>query len=88
MFPLGRPTHRKACRLKSFYLNYDQSFFFISGISGPLSLSLFPFLHFTIAEASVDMIAGMVLQTRFLSATGRDDGLLQKRDQGHGTLSL
>jgi hypothetical protein len=38
----------------------------------------FPFLHFTIVEASVDTIVGMALQTRFSSATGKDDGLLQK----------
>ena len=48
MFPLGRPTHSKAYRLKSFYLNFRSKFFFISGISGLFLSSLFPFLHFTI----------------------------------------
>jgi hypothetical protein len=48
MFPLSRLTHWKACRLKSFYLNFLSKFFFISGISGPFPSSLFPFLHFTI----------------------------------------
>ena len=48
MFPLGRPTHWKACRLKSFYLNFRSKLFFISVISGPFLSSLFPFLHFTI----------------------------------------
>jgi len=48
MFPLGRPTHWKACQLKSFYLNFRSQFFFISGISGPFPSLLFPFLHFTI----------------------------------------
>ena len=45
---------------KVFILISDRSFF-ISGISGSFPSSLFLFLHFTIAEASVDMIAGMVL---------------------------
>ena len=48
MFPLGWPTHWKACWLKSFYLNFRSKFFFISDISGPFPSSLFPFLHSTI----------------------------------------
>ena len=51
MFPFGRPTHWKACRLKSFYLNFRSKFFFISEISGPFPSSLFPFLHFTITRS-------------------------------------
>jgi hypothetical protein len=51
--------------------------FFISGISGPFLSSLFPFLHFTVAEASVDAIAGMFCKHVFRLLLV-DDGLLQK----------
>ena len=66
MYVSPRPTDSlKSLPTQKFLFVFPISFFFISGISDPFRPSLFPFLYFTIAEASVDTIAGMVLKHAF-----------------------